>query len=68
MCTADAGLIPSVWTSRDDNWPLFGSQHKCHSYEALIDWNTKWHSTERERAVNWTIRLPAPDDAIFYDI
>ncbi|KJY00855.1 hypothetical protein TI39_contig310g00017, partial [Zymoseptoria brevis] len=66
-CRADTGLIPSVWTSPDENWPLFGRQHKCHSYEALLEWNNQWHESERERAVDWTVRLPAPKDAIYFD-
>lgn len=68
LCSADAGIIPSVWTSKDENFPLFGSQHKCHSYDALMEWNRKWHESERERTIDWTVRVSAPEDAIFHDI
>ncbi|PIA99588.1 hypothetical protein CB0940_02373 [Cercospora beticola] len=37
MCSADTRVIPTVWLSQEENYPLFGREHKCYSYDAMMD-------------------------------
>ncbi|EME89545.1 uncharacterized protein MYCFIDRAFT_170987 [Pseudocercospora fijiensis CIRAD86] len=63
MCSADTGVIPTVWVSEEENYPLFGWQeHKCHDYKALMDWFRNWHASDLAKKVDWTGKLKAPDE------
>ncbi|KAF2206496.1 hypothetical protein CERZMDRAFT_12417, partial [Cercospora zeae-maydis SCOH1-5] len=65
MCSADTGVIPTVWVNEEENYPLFGREHKCYSYDALMDWFRNWHRSEPGRSIDWGRHLSAPPDAIF---
>ncbi|PPJ50649.1 hypothetical protein CBER1_05243 [Cercospora berteroae] len=65
MCSADTGVIPTVWLSQEENYPLFGREHKCYSYDAMMDWFRGWHQSEPNRRIDWNRHLSAPPNAIF---
>ncbi|USW46753.1 Putative mycotoxin biosynthesis protein UstYa [Septoria linicola] len=67
QCSASTTLIPTVWISPSENYPQFGRQHKCHSYEAMINWFNAWHHAPENQNINWTVHLNAPPDAVFTD-
>ncbi|KAF7189737.1 hypothetical protein HII31_08844, partial [Pseudocercospora fuligena] len=68
QCSADTGVIPTVWVNEEENYPLFGWQeHKCQSYEALMEWFRNWHESDEAKKIDWTTKLKAPSDVIFTD-
>lgn len=69
MCTADVGVIPTVWTGKEENYPQFKREHKCHSYDALMEWFNSWNAREEQTSkIDWTVHLSAPEDAIITEL
>jgi hypothetical protein len=67
MCTADAGIIPSLWTGPDTENIRFSNEHKCHNYDALLAWKATWEEKHPAFLMGKTTPLQAPEDAIFHD-
>ena len=69
MCTADVGVVPSIWVRRDRNAIQFGREHKCHSYDAVLRWLDSW-GIGRNRTVyqvGGEDHIDAPPDAILHE-
>ncbi|KXT08109.1 hypothetical protein AC579_1904 [Pseudocercospora musae] len=69
MCTADVGVVPSVWIRHDDNTIQFGREHKCHNYESVLQWLDSFGigSDRTLYRVGGEEHIDAPPDAILHD-
>ncbi|KAF7187953.1 hypothetical protein HII31_10853 [Pseudocercospora fuligena] len=69
MCTADVGVIPSIWIRQDDNTIQFGREHKCHNYESVLHWLDKFGIGPGRTLyqAGGEDHIDAPTDAILHD-
>ncbi|KXS96994.1 hypothetical protein AC578_1889 [Pseudocercospora eumusae] len=69
MCTADIGVIPSIWIRQDDNTIQFGREHKCHNYESVLQWLDSFGIGPGRTLyqVGGEDHIDAPPDAILHD-
>ncbi|SMR48644.1 unnamed protein product [Zymoseptoria tritici ST99CH_1E4] len=71
MCTADIGLIPSVYTGPHSEAIKFANQHKCHNYNALLEWKQQWEAKHpafvHAGSKHELLPVRPPPDAIFHD-
>lgn len=64
MCTADPGIVTFNWVENVKGvYPDFNTEHVCHNFDALLEWNKEFEVVLPVDGYNWTapeggVKLP----------